>query len=326
MSESEASELHPMHFKLCYVTSVGDFGGQDFELQDPKSDIRLVLRPTDSKSAGYVAGDGFAEASCIRQVPARLATEARESGVLSVKKGLVGETDRALSEFTRRALLAIRWRQGYGGQADPIRIFKGFFWSTDGSNWKLVADTLHAEFGALIFSLKWSDDLVTAIKQTIQDEKVEPLGHELLYEARALEFNSIRSAIVLAVTAAEVGFKQFAVDLVPGSKWLVENLPTPPLVRMLREFLPTLPIRRKLVDQQHLVPESLLAELEKAVQLRNDVVHGGKGNLKRSTVRSAVKAVRDLLYLLDVYAGDEWAHMNLSVETFTALTAPASHG
>jgi hypothetical protein len=184
MSESEASELHAMHFKLCYITSVGDFGGQVFELHDPKSDVHLILRPADAKSPGYVAGDGFAEASCIRQVPARLEAEARKTGVLSVKKGLVGETDRALHEFTRRALLAVRWRQGVGGQADPIRTFRGFFWSTDGSNWKLVADTLHGEFGAMIFSLKWSDDLVTAIKQTVQAEKSEPLGHELLHEAR----------------------------------------------------------------------------------------------------------------------------------------------
>jgi hypothetical protein len=43
--------------------------------------------------------------------------------------------------------------------------------------------------------------------------------------------------MILAVAAAEVGFKQFIVQMQPETKWLVANLPSPPLDKMLAEFL-----------------------------------------------------------------------------------------
>jgi hypothetical protein len=47
----------------------------------------------------------------------------------------------------------------------------------------------------------------------------------------------MRSAIVLAVAAAEVGFKQFAVKIFPDTAWILEHLQSPPLTKMLDLFL-----------------------------------------------------------------------------------------
>lgn len=323
MSDTQADTLHPMHFKLCCITRGADFAGEVFEVHEPKSGIHLVVRerPKDAVDPEYVAGDGIAEAACTRQVPKRLATEVRESGELSINKQLARDIDSDLYGFTNRVLRIIRWRRGEVGDPDPIRLVRGPFWSFDSANWRAVTTTLHAEFGPMIASYKWIDIVAESIKQAVRDNLSEPLAHELLLEARALHPSNLRSSIVLTVTAAEVGFKQFAIDLVPGSKWLVENIPSPPLLKMLRDFLPTLPIRRKLVEQRQLMPESLLAELEKAVKLRNEVIHGGRGDLKGSSVGSAIKAVRDLLYLLNGYSGDDWAFRNVSGETIKELTS-----
>ena len=322
MSDTQADTLRPMHFKLCCITRGADFAGRVFEVDEPKSGIHLAVRerPKDAVDPDYVVGDGIAEASCSRQISKRLEAEVRESGKLSFDKQLVRDVDSDLYGFTNRVLRIIRWRRGEVGHPDPIRLAQGPFWSLDKANWRAFSMTLHGEFGPMIASYKWIDIVEESIKQAVRDHLSEPLAYELLREAWTLHPSNLRSSIVLAVTAAEVGFKQFAIGLVPESKWLIENLASPPLVKMLRDFLPTLPIRRKLVDQHQLMSEFLLAELEKAVKLRNEIVHGGRGDLKRSSVGSAIKAVRDLLYLLDGYSGDEWAFRNISGETVKGLT------
>jgi hypothetical protein len=295
-------------------------GQEAFKVLDPHYHADLVLRERPKEEKGYLAGDGICEASCTRPVTERLADEAREGGTLSAKKGVVTEVFEDLGAATDRALRIILWRRGGGGHPDPIRYFGGFFWSLDGADWKPVDDTVRLEIGLGIPFLKWSDALATSAKQLIQDGQFEPLAHELLREAIALKVGSARSAIVLGVTAAEVGFKQAVVQLAPQTQWLLENLASPPLVKMLREYLPKLPRKYEVPGQQRVVPEALLKELEKSVTLRNEIVHGGRGDLKTSTVASVMQAVHDVLYLLDFYCGADWAIKNVSVETFKGLT------
>ena len=55
------------------------------------------------------------------------------------------------------------------------------------------------------------------------------------------------------------------------------------------------------------VPDLIEKQLKKAVMLRNKVVHTGTVELKKGTVDSVIKSVRDLLYFLDVLSGESWA-------------------
>jgi hypothetical protein len=54
----------------------------------------------------------------------------------------------------------------------------------------------------------------------------EPLARQILREAWAQKSASPRSALVLAIAAAEVGFKQCVSQLVPEARWLVEEIPS----------------------------------------------------------------------------------------------------
>ena len=72
----------------------------------------------------------------------------------------------------------------------------------------------------------------------------EPLAHQLLREAWNLRHTNPRISVVIGVAAAEVGMKQLVAMLVPHARWLVEELPSPPLVPMMRHYLAELPIRR----------------------------------------------------------------------------------
>ena len=72
--------------------------------------------------------------------------------------------------------------------------------------------------------------------------------------------------------AAEVGFKQFVVTLNPSTKWLIENLPSPPLPVMLTQYLPLLPVKSLIKDRPIEIPSELIEKLKASVTFRNEVV------------------------------------------------------
>ena len=87
----------------------------------------------------------------------------------------------------------------------------------------------------------WSSELAGSIEQMVFSNQTEPIAHELFHEAEELARANPRSAIIVAVAAAEVGFKRFVAQLVPECNWLLLNVASPPLIDMLTgSFLPSL--------------------------------------------------------------------------------------
>lgn len=110
--------------------------------------------------------------------------------------------------------------------------------------------------------------------------------------------------------------KQLIASLVPDARWLVEELPSPPLVPMMKHYLPDLPIRAP-VEREHRCPRHLRSALQTAIEERNDVVH--RGLSPTADLRNTLTRIREFLYLLDFYGGHEWAVAKLSEETRASL-------
>jgi hypothetical protein len=72
----------------------------------------------------------------------------------------------------------------------------------------------------------------------------EPVAHELLREAEDNTGSNPRSALVLATAALEVGVKAYVAALIPDTRWLAFNAPSPPVALLLNRYLPTLKSRR----------------------------------------------------------------------------------
>jgi len=210
----------------------------------------------------------------------------------------------------------LRWRFGLSGY-DPV--FKDTTVTAQLANGRsldlhLVPQSAMGDDRANI-----EQDGLSAAAELVTSFQREPVAHELWREAWNLRHSSPRSSLVIGVAAAEVGLKQLIAALVPHASSLVENIPSPPLDTMIRKVLPDLPIRAD-VEPARRTPRHLRTAIVAAVEDRNRVVH--LGAMPRADLRQTLLAIREFLYILDMYSGHPWAEALLAEKTRSALTGP----
>jgi hypothetical protein len=302
-----------MYFRACYIIRDFDLGDAQISASDPvkQIDVMISRRPRDETHPPAEQNQGVATATCQREMPPRHHDEAISSGNLSAKREAVSQVQQDLQETMLHILRLARWRANAFGRPNPIQFATEFSWSLDGLVWKRVSDNLHMKLEITI-PPRWTNEATEFVRTNALGELDEPLGHELLREAAVnRKNNNLRSSLVLAVAAAEVGFKQFAAEAFPETNWILENLPAPPLDKMLKVF-PWPRLGLAINERVPSVPASIESELKKAVGLRNQIVHAGLVKLKVETVDSAITSVRDLLYFLDALRGQNWATEHMS--------------
>ena len=212
-----------------------------------------------------------------------------------------------------------RWRHGIAeGPPDPCHTLKACY-SEDGKVWRevLLVRSIKIRFGMNYWSTL-DDDICKQVVELASAGMEEPLGRQLFREAWSQKDSRPRSALVIGIAAAEVGFKKLVGTLVPGAQWLVDEVQTPSLSKMLSKFLPTLPVKARLVGKSIRPPRALLSQLEKAVERRNKLVHGGEPPPTWDELDEMLRAVNDFLWICDVYQGHVWAVKNISVEILNA--------
>jgi hypothetical protein len=329
IARDEADKPRTMYFQLRYITTDFDFLDKQISFSDPKKKMDFILRkrvPEDAALPPLEALDGFVMVTCEREMTERLHSEAVSSGKLSIKKEAVSRIYFEMYCHMLRTMRLIRWRTNSQGRPHQIRsgVHDGSRWSLDGVQWKPVADCSSFTLTSHVHAA-WTSEAEKFLEAEISGDLDEPLGHELLREAWTNRRENPRSCIVLAVAAAEVGFKQFASKALPDAAWILESLPSPPLVKMLTELFPWSKLNVQIDGESLTPPKSVTTTLTKAVLLRNDIVHGRGENLNRKTVDSVLIAVRDLLYFLDAFQGQRWALYYLSGEAikhFPHITWP----
>jgi hypothetical protein len=219
---------------------------------------------------------------------------------------------RLLSDAAVRVFEVLRWRFEIGGPPRPYAS-RGIEWSDDGETWHSFPTAMHVRASVATIGTPLPPERVQEINDLLDSGAQEPLAHFMLREARASAVRHDVSALVMAMAAAEIGLKQLTAQLVPAATWLVENVPSPPLVRMLIEYLPLLP---RVNTEPALVPppDSVLKALRKGVTIRNSAAHVGARRLDPDDVDEVLNAVHDLLCLFDYYAGQGWALEHLSYD------------
>lgn len=218
--------------------------------------------------------------------------------------------EQELSGAIHRTVRLFAWRFALNIGPRAVSSGLGSEWSADGTTWYPLVGP-----GYLYMSSEGLPQLHdrdrAEVQRLVEIDAQEPFAHELLREARSLKRNT-RSAYIMAVTALEVGLKRYIAERVPLATWMLEEVQTPPVVRMIQEYLPTLtPEDRKLQP----LPERLLKVLRIAVTRRNKLAHVGQEPPTEAELDVAIEAVAETLYVLDWYRGFDWSARHMSLET-----------
>lgn len=224
-----------------------------------------------------------------------------------------------LQDYTNNFIKVLRWRGNGSGPNETVKATRRPVWSFDKKTWHLLPQRREATVFQHTSMLHTTDDVKADVEWYIKDGVKESLAHELLYEAWSQRGQSPRSALVLSIAAVEVGLKQCIILLAPHSEWFLKTFQSPPVVKILQEYLPTLPAKHKIKDKV-LPPDSqTLDDLKKGVKLRNEAVHSIPQGLTQETLREILLAVQDTLWLLEYYSGYQWALQYVSSATISRM-------
>lgn len=223
-----------------------------------------------------------------------------------------------LRDYIKRTTKILRWRSDIQGHHEPIQSSRGFFWSFDRKHWEAMP---HG--GSFRISSDEhppiTNEIRSEIERMVADGLDEPLGHALFREAWNQKDKNPRSSLILGIVAIEVGFKQCVGFLLPGAQWLMENMPSPPITKMLSGYLPHLPAVKCFGGKVLPPPKSIIKSLQNGMEMRNKTTHTGSPAPSFDELEELLLSVRDTLYLLDYYCGAEWALDQVREETARSL-------
>lgn len=235
-----------------------------------------------------------------------------------------------LTSTQARFLRLLRWGQDLDGAHRPYDGRPSLYWragnSPDKAHYATRGPRSTAALGTA--DVRGGDDIVweTAQAAAIRDlwdlGTDQPIAHELLCEARRLAAQgSDRGALLVAATAVETGVKDHIGRLRPHTQWILNNLPSPPIHKLLRKYIPEMHSDCEYVsDWKFLAP--LWKRCVELTEARNGTAHVG-ALVDAAALEVHLETAADILYVLDVLAGNGWARRRVSQKLRTALGWPA---
>lgn len=154
----------------------------------------------------------------------------------------------------------------------------------------------------------------------------EPVGHSLIREALSLRASTPRAAVVIGAAAAETAVKEAIYTLAPSAAYLVDEVQSPPVTRLVKDYLPTLSspsIRAKTLFPP---PKPIRRSLASVIEARNGVVHKRLQQQSFPDLLSDLLHIRDLIWMLDCFCGRDWALNYVSDEIRSEIAAQSAAG
>ena len=123
----------------------------------------------------------------------------------------------------------------------------------------------------------------------------------------------------MGMAAVEASFKQHIASVAPVTKWMVENISLPSVIKMIKMYLPLLPSKNTINGQVVPPPSDIMKELNRGMKKRNKIVHIGEVKMSSKELKEILLAIKDLIWILDYYQGYEWALKYVRSETLEAM-------
>jgi hypothetical protein len=224
----------------------------------------------------------------------------------------------------------LRWRHGINGGPLALKSdARSIRWQNDNRNsdFRHLYPFLNSNVPVGVVELdipqgqeiRISDADRKAVEALLGSDSLQPLHHDLLREAWQNQRSNPRSSLVLCMAALETAVKSTLCELNESLRWLLENLPSPPIDKFLRDYLPDSPARNTIRGKVLSPPAPLLTSIRKGIEQRNRLVHGREDTISYEALQEILFAVRDTAYLLDFYRGHEWALERIRLDTRKAL-------
>ena len=325
LSAASTERQETVHFRIVFVVQqLGAHLGQDhdffqFDFNKPR---RVVIRFTQDN---HHLDAAVCTATCIVEIPATIAAKlaspskddvAALGSLNNMELVVLDDILNDLSSLLRSTIDVFRWRHGLAeGPVNAAQKVEAFC-SGDGNRWLKVSLVRGVRIvTGMAFKKSLRDVPPEEIVRLVESGKQEPVAHQLFREAWELRRSNPRSAVAIGMAAAEIGVKDLIASLVPNSHWLVKEMPSPSVVKILREYLPILPARAHFRDKTLKPPAELITLINKGTKYRNDLVHAGDAPPDWLELENILRAVNDVLWICQLYAGEEWAGSYVSGNT-----------
>ncbi len=199
-----------------------------------------------------------------------------------------------------RLVRVLRWR---GGLDFQVLTVNQDYLSLDGNSWLFLSTARSMTMSIVQIFPALSEELTKEIIGKYETSGDEPLAHQLFHDAWNLRYMNPRASLVVAVAAAEVGLKKVIGLIVPDAQWLLEEIPAPPIGKILRKYIPTLKVKSAITGKQIIPPAKLIEKLEEAAKTRNKIVHIGEKAPEQKELGEMLEAIQDFLWICDLYQG-----------------------
>lgn len=93
--------------------------------------------------------------------------------------------------------------------------------------------------------------------------------------------------------------------MIPDASSLIDEMPSPPLLKMFQEILPSTIKTEGLSSDHFPLKQHASKYLQKWVTQRNQVTHGTKHSVDAGNVEEFIQFAKDILYLLDHIEGHD---------------------
>ncbi|MGJ8657027.1 MAG: hypothetical protein ACSHX6_11310 [Akkermansiaceae bacterium] len=238
---------------------------------------------------------------------------------------LIRRAEGELNLEADRLLKLLRWRQGIDAPGEMIT-HRSLYWRVTEDNYLLAplddGESKEFEVSAMI-GIHWGKEYNEELDALwSKSDQMEPLGHALLREAVTLSLDSPRSAILIMTAALETATKMHISQIAADTAWLMEEVASPPIFKILRDYIPKLHTAKGCNMDFWEEIKPLIKKSQKLVEIRNKVAHTGRIPDDAGQIQDHLGVVADLLYVLDVLAGHEWAKSLVSYSLRKSLSWP----
>jgi hypothetical protein len=218
---------------------------------------------------------------------------------------LSNEAEKATSRL-QSFVSTLRWRFNVDTSIHPCSLINSYCSKNKTSDWRIINNldvrVKYCKDNAIPINHAFSEDTL----ELSLAEDGEPTGHELLREAKAISKVSARASLIMGIASVEVRLKDLISARSPSSEWLIKSIPSPPITKIISNYLPELfdEYKNEILAFKKTKHFNLI---DKQIGNRNIASHTGAKCPQSIIIYDLLDSVEQFLWFCDFLSGFEWA-------------------